>query len=173
VLNVLHIRAAWIGAINMVLIFAALCATLAVVPRLGNVKPADVVVRALASSAVACALLYFVHSGWALCVVLCLFGLCAPPLGAAVMTTAQTECAAGDRSVVIGSLTSAMQAASMVSMAVAGVVAGFIGARATFVCAAVVMMCGSAIARFLYRGSGPGESEGKSDRSPTGARSVT
>ena len=90
---------------------------------------------------------------WALLVIMFAVGWFVMPVQATTMTIVQRTTVDGTRGRVAGALNATIQAASIGSMAAAGILADVIGMRAVFAVGAVITLAAAVLAAALFRGS--------------------
>ncbi len=111
----------------------------------------------IAGMAVCVALLAFAPGPWALLLIMFAVGWFVMPVQAATMTLVQRATTDATRGRVGGALNAAIQAASIGSMALAGILADMVGIRAVFLGGAAIAGLAAVLAWLLFRGADPAE----------------
>ena len=117
-------------------------------------RPTTVITVAMAGVGAVISLMSQVGSWWHMSLVLFVVGLLITPLQASVSTLTQTLIADEMRGRVGGALNALISAATVLSMAFAGVAAASIGVRNVFVVAGIITVVAAAIGAMMFRSDG-------------------
>ena len=115
-------------------------------------RPTTLISGGMAGIAVAIAAMSGVRSVWHMALVLFSVGVLITPLQASVSTLTQTLIADEMRGRVGGALNALISAATVLSMAFAGVVAAAIGVRNVFVLAGAITLVAAGVSVVMFRG---------------------
>ncbi len=147
----LQVPTTWLGAVDAaqtasMILAAGLVATLA-----ARARPTTIVVIGLAGIAVAIGFVGGVTSVWQVIVLLFLMGWFVTPLNAAIGTIVQTATDDRERGRVASTLNAVMSAASVLSMALAGVFGDLLTVRTVFILAGLVIGSAALTAGVMFR----------------------
>lgn len=156
--NDLQVSPAWFGAVDAAQTAGMILAAALLAVRLAGVRPGTIVAVGMVGLAVFTALMAAVNQVWQVVLLLFAVGWVITPLQASVTTLVQTATDPKVRGRVAGLLNSSVTAASVVSMAFAGLAGQAFSARAVFVLCALIIGGGALIAAWLF-----GRSEGGAD----------
>jgi MFS transporter, DHA3 family, macrolide efflux protein len=148
----LQVPATWLGAVDgaqtlSMVLAAGLVATIAT-----RLKPTMIVVVGLAGIAVFIGLVAGVTSVWQVVALLFAVGWFVTPLEASIGTIVQTATGDRERGRVAATLHSVMAAASVLSMALAGVFGDLLTIRTVFILAGIVVGIAALVAWLMFRG---------------------
>ena len=116
-------------------------------------RPTTIVVASLVGAAVSIGLIGGTQSVWQVALLLFAAGWFITPLQAALITIVQTSTADEYRGRVASTLHAVMSAASVISMALAGVFGDVLGVRVVFVIGGLLTGAAAVAAAVLYRGA--------------------
>jgi MFS family permease len=150
----LHVPATWLGAVDGAQTLSMILAAGLVAAIATRIRPTMVVVVGLAGIAVFIGLVAGVTSVWHVVALLFLVGWFVTPLEAAIGTIVQTATRDRERGRVAATLHAVMSAASVLSMALAGVFGDLLTIRTVFVLAGVVVGVAALVAWLMFRGVG-------------------
>jgi MFS family permease len=148
----LQVPATWLGAVDgaqtlSMILAAGLVATIA-----ARLRPTMIVVIGLAGIAVFIGLVAGVTSVWQVVGLLFIVGWFITPLEAAIGTIIQTATRDAERGRVAATVHAVMSAASVLSMALAGVFGDLLTIRTVFILAGVVVGIAALVAWLMFRG---------------------
>jgi MFS transporter, DHA3 family, macrolide efflux protein len=148
----LQVPATWLGAVDgaqtlSMILAAGLVATIAT-----RLRPTMIIVVGLAGIAVFIGLVAGVTSVWQVVALLFAVGWFVTPLEASIGTIIQTATRDRERGRVAATLHSVMAAASVLSMAMAGVFGDLLTIRTVFILAGVVVGIAAVVAWLMFRG---------------------
>lgn len=142
----------WLGAVDGAQTLSMILATGLVATIATRLRPTTVIVIGLAGIAVDIALVAAVSSVWHVLVLMFVVGWFVTPLEAALGTIIQTATEDRYRGRIASTIHAVTGAASVLSMALAGVFADVVGVRTVFVLAGVVVGVAAVAAWFMFRG---------------------
>jgi MFS family permease len=148
---------AWAGPLEAAQAISMILAGSAVTTMAARLRLPRLFTGGIAGLAVCVALLAVAPGPWALLLIMFAVGWFVMPVQAATMTLVQRATTDATRGRVGGALNAAIQAASIGSMAMAGVLADVIGIRAVFLVGGAIAGLAAVIAWLLFRGADPAE----------------
>ena len=148
----LKVAATWMAGIELAQTSAMILAAGVVPMLLRRFAPTTIVTGALLGVGLCIGMMSGVSAVWQVIVVLFIVGWMVTPFQATVQTIVQTTATDATRGRVVSLLQASMSTASVVSMAVGGVLADLIGIRAVYAGAAVVVLEAAVVAVFMFRG---------------------
>jgi len=149
----LAVPATWLGVVDIAQTASMILAAGTVAVLAARLRPTTIVVIGLAGIAVVISLVAGVTAVWQIALLMFAVGWFVTPLEASLLTIVQTAAGDSHRGRVVASLHAVMSAASVVSMALAGVFADLIGVRVAFLLAGIVVGIAAIIAGLLFRGT--------------------
>jgi MFS family permease len=149
----LAVSPAWFGALDLaqsasMILAAGMIATIA-----ARVRPTTIVTVGLVGVAVIIALTGAVTAVWQVLVLMFLVGWFVSPLQAAVVTMLQLNVVDAERGRIMSVLNAAMSAATVLSMAFAGIAGEVVGVRNVFFLAGAIVAVGAVISLVGFRGT--------------------
>ena len=147
----LHVEATWIGLVDVAQTSSMILAAVLVSAIAHRLRPTSIVTIGLAGIAVMVVLLAFVTALWQVIVLLFLVGWLVSPLNAAAGTILQTSVEDTARGRVGAALNAITSAASIASMAAAGLLASAIGVQNVFLIAGALTALSAVTAFILFR----------------------
>ena len=150
-INNLHVPTTWVGLVEVAQTSSMILSAVLVTAIARRLKPTSIVTIALAGIAVLVTLLAGVTAIGQVILILFLVGWLVSPLNAAAMTILQTSVAGNARGRVSAALNAIMSAASIASMAAAGLLGAAIGVQNVFVVAGLVTAGSAVLAFILFR----------------------
>jgi MFS transporter, DHA3 family, macrolide efflux protein len=151
-INDLQVAPSWMAGIEFAQTSAMLLAA-AIVPFLARrLAPTTIITLGLAGIGVLIGLLSGVSAVWQVVVILFAVGWMVTPLQAMLQTIVQTDSTDATRGRVVSLLQASMSTASVLSMAVGGVLGDLIGIRSVYLAAAGIVMVAAGISVILFRG---------------------
>jgi MFS family permease len=151
-LHVLSLPTTWLGAVDGAQTMSMILATGLVATIATRLRPTTMIVFGLAGIAVVIGLVTAVTSIWHVLVLMFLVGWFVTPLEAAIGTIIQTATEDRYRGRIASTIHAVTGAASVLSMALAGVFADVIGVRTVFAVAGLVVGAAAVAAWFMFRG---------------------
>ncbi|MFI5227255.1 MAG: MFS transporter [Candidatus Limnocylindrales bacterium] len=148
----LEVPATWLGIVDIAQTASMILAAGTVALLAARLRPTTIVVVGLAGIAVVISLVAGVTAVWQVALLMFAVGWFVTPLEASLLTIVQTGAGDSHRGRVISTLHAVMSAASVVSMALAGVFADLIGVRIAFLLAGMVVGIAAVTAAILFRG---------------------
>lgn len=142
----------WLGAVDGAQTLSIILATGLVATIATRLRPTTMIVIGLAGIAMDIALVAAVSSVWHVLVLMFVVGWFVTPLEAALGTIIQTATEDRYRGRIASTIHAVTGAASVLSMALAGVFADVVGVRTVFVLAGVVVGVAAVAAWFMFRG---------------------
>jgi MFS family permease len=152
--RILDVDPAWFGPVELAQSSSMILAAGLVGALAARLSATTIVIAGMAGVAVVIGLLAGVTEIWHILVLLFVVGWFVSPLQAAVVTILQTSVADAERGRVMSVLQAAMSAASVLSMAFAGIAGDIVGVRNVFLGAAAIVAVGGVVAIVGYRGTG-------------------
>ncbi len=152
--NDLHVPTALFGAADLAQAAALILGAGLAGRFLARVGPTGIVAGGLAALGVAVALVSVVTDFWQVEALLFAMGLIVSPLQAAVATITQTAVSDELRGRTAAALNSVTSSANIISMGLAGVVAGVVGVRLSFVLAGGIIAASAVVALLLFGRAG-------------------
>jgi MFS family permease len=152
--RILDVDPAWFGPVELAQSSSMILAAGLVGALAARLSATTIVIAGMAGVAVVIGLLAGVTEIWHILVLLFVVGWFVSPLQAAVVTILQTSVADAERGRVMSVLQAAMSAASVLSMAFAGIAGDIVGVRYVFLGAAAIVAVGGVVAIVGYRGTG-------------------
>jgi MFS transporter, DHA3 family, macrolide efflux protein len=149
----LGVPATWLGVSDIAQTASMILAAGTVAVLAARLRPTTIIVVGLAGIAVIISLVAGVTAVWQVAVLLFTVGWFITPLQASLITIVQTAASDSHRGRVVATLNAVMSAASVVSMALAGVFADLIGVRVAFLLAGSVVGVAAIAAAALFRGT--------------------
>jgi MFS transporter, DHA3 family, macrolide efflux protein len=149
----LGVPATWLGVADIAQTASMILAAGTVAVLAARLRPTSIVVVGLAGIAVVISLTAGVTAVWQIALLMFAVGWFVTPLEASLLTIVQTTAGDSHRGRVVASLHAVMSAASVVSMALAGVFADLIGVRVAFLLAGIVVGIAAIAAALLFRGA--------------------
>lgn len=157
-INNLHVPTTWVGLVELAQTSSMILSAILVTTIASRLKPTTIVTIALAGIAVLVMLLADVSAIWQVILILFLVGWLVSPLNAAASTILQTSVAGSARGRVGAALNAITSAASIASMAAAGVLGAAIGVQNVFLVAGLVTAGSAVVAFVLFRRVGANRS---------------
>jgi MFS family permease len=151
VVGTLKISETWFGALEASQVSAMVLAGVLVAALAKTLKPPAMVVLGLGGAGLVVAGMAAVSSVWHLMALLFLVGWFVAPAQAGVSTIFQTEAPPELLGRAAASLSTAITAANVTSMALAGAAAALIGVRGVFVVGGALTVLAALLAAFLFR----------------------
>jgi MFS family permease len=151
-INDLEVAPTWMAGIELAQVSAMLLAA-GIVPLLARrFAPTTIISAGLAGIGVGIGLMSGVTAVWQVLAVLFLLGWMVTPLQAMLQTIVQTTATDAARGRVVALLQASMSTASVVSMAIGGVLGDVIGVRSVYLAAAAIVLLAALISVVLFRG---------------------
>lgn len=151
-IRILAVPTTWLGAVDAAQTLAMIMAAGLVATIATRVRATTIVVIGLAGIAVFIGLVSAVTSVWHVLLLLFVIGWFVTPLEAALGTIIQTSTEDRHRGRVASTFHAVTAAASVLSMALAGIFADVVGVRTVFVLSGVVVGVAAVAAWFMFRG---------------------
>lgn len=152
--RILDVDPAWFGPVELAQSSSMILAAGLVGALAARLSATTIVIAGMGGVAVVIGLLAGVTEIWHILVLLFAVGWFVSPLQAAVVTILQTSVEDAERGRVMSVLQAAMSAASVLSMAFAGIAGDIVGVRNVFLGAAAIVAVGGVVAIVGYRGTG-------------------
>lgn len=152
--RILDVDPAWFGPVELAQSSSMILAAGLVGALAARLSATTIVIAGMGGVAVVIGLLAGVTEIWHILVLLFVVGWFVSPLQAAVVTILQTSVADAERGRVMSVLQAAMSAASVLSMAFAGIAGDIVGVRNVFLGAAAIVAVGGVVAIVGYRRTG-------------------
>ena len=153
IINDLQVPATWMAGVEFAQTLGMILAAAFVAALAARLAPTTIISLGLAGLGVCIAVLAGVSAPWQLLTLLFLAGLILTPLQAMLQTVLQTQTADAALGRVASLLSASTSTASVVSMAVGGVLGDLIGVRWVFVAAGALAVLASLLALLLFRGA--------------------
>jgi MFS family permease len=150
--NDLHVPATWFGAVELAQTSSMVLVAVLLPALAARFRPTSIISASLVATAVIIGLLAFVGSVIHVVVLLFAVGWFIAPLSASVSTIVQTHVADAWLGRVGASLNATIQAATIASMALAGVFGDAIGLRPSFLLAGAVVAVSAVVSLVMFRG---------------------
>jgi MFS family permease len=147
----LRVPPTWMAGVELAQTLGLILAAFFVAALAARLAATTIITAALAGIGITIAALGGVDAVWQMLLLLFLVGLILTPLQAMVSTVLQTQTADAARGRVASLMSASVSTASVVSMAVGGVLGDVIGVRWVFVVAGAVAVLASLIALLLFR----------------------
>jgi MFS family permease len=151
----LQVSPAWFGALDLAQSASMILAAGMIGAIAARVRPTTIVTVGLVGVAVIIALTGAVTAVWQVLVLMFLVGWFVSPLQAAVVTMLQLNVEDAERGRIMSVLNAAMSAASVLSMAFAGIAGEVVGVRYVFFLAGAICFVGAVISLVGFRGTNP------------------
>ena len=152
--RILDVDPAWFGPVELAQSSSMILAAGLVGALAARLSATTIVIAGMGGVAVVIGLLAGVTEIWHILALLFVVGWFVSPLQAAVVTILQTSVEDAERGRVMSVLQAAMSAASVLSMAFAGIAGDIVGVRNVFLGAAAIVAVGGVVAIVGYRGAG-------------------
>lgn len=150
--NDLQVDPAWMAGIEFAQTAAMLMAAGVVALLARRLAPTTIITLALAGIGVCIGFMSGVTAVWQVIALLFVVGWMVTPLQAMLQTIVQTASTDATRGRVVSILQASLSTASVVSMAIGGVLGDLIGIRSVFLAAAGLVVIAAAISFVLFRG---------------------
>lgn len=154
----LQVNPAWMAGIDLAYTAAMIMAAGVVAVLARRFAPTTVITAALAGIGVCIGFLSGVTAVWQVIALLFVVGWMVTPLQGMLQTIVQTASTDATRGRVVSILQASLSTASVVSMAIGGVLGDLIGIRSVYLAAAVLVVAAAGISFFLFRGLPAGPS---------------
>ena len=154
-IQVLEVSPAWFGAVDLAQSASMILAAGMIGAIATRVRPTTIVTVGLVGVAVLIALTGAVTSIWQVLLLMFFVGWFVSPLQAAVVTMLQVNVEDAERGRVMSVLNAAMSAATVLSMAFAGIAGEVVGVRNVFFLAGGIVAVGAVISLVGFRGTQP------------------
>ena len=152
IVDELDVSATWMAGIDLAQTVGMLGAAALVTTLVRRIAPTSIITLGLTGIGVCIGLMAGVSSVWQVLVILLAVGLFVTPLQAMVQTLVQTLAGDATRGRVVSLLQAAMSTASVVSMAIGGVLADLTSVRLVYLAAGVVVLLAAGVAVVMFRG---------------------
>lgn len=152
IVNDLHVSASWFGVVEFAQTSSMILSGSLVAVLASRIKPASIISGAMVGIGVTLALLAAVSSIWHLLLILFVVGWIMTPMQASIATLMQTSVDDKLRGRTGASLNTLISTASLVSMAMAGVLASGIGVRNVFLLGGAVVVLAGLASALVFRG---------------------
>jgi MFS transporter, DHA3 family, macrolide efflux protein len=149
----LAVSPAWFGALDLAQSASMILAAGMIGAIAARVRPTTIVTVGLVGVAVIIGLTGAVTAVWQVLVLMFLVGWFVSPLQAAVVTMLQVTVEDAERGRIMSVLNAAMSAATVLSMAFAGIAGEFVGVRNVFFLAGAIVAVGAVISLVGFRGT--------------------
>lgn len=169
--RILDVDPAWFGPVELAQSSSMILAAGLVGALAARLSATTIVIAGMGGVAVVIGLLAGVTEIWHILVLLFAVGWFVSPLQAAVVTILQSSVEDAERGRVMSVLQAAMSAASVLSMAFAGIAGDIVGVRNVFLGAAAIVAVGGVVAIVGYRGTGR-RATAPGPNSPIGSRAT-
>jgi MFS family permease len=153
-IRVLEVSPAWFGPVDMAQSASMILAAGMAGAIAARVRPTTIVTIGLVGVAVVIGLTGAVTAIWQVLLLMFIAGWFVSPLQAAVVTLLQVNVEDAERGRIMSVLNAAMSAASVLSMAFAGIVGDLLGVRTVFFVAAAIIGAGAVVSLVGFRGAG-------------------
>lgn len=151
-INDLQVSPTWMAGIELAQTSSMILAAAIVAFLARRLAPTSIITLGLLGIGVCIGLLSGVSAVWHVIVVLFLVGWMVTPLQAMMQTLVQTSTSDAARGRVMSLFQASSATASVVSMAVGGVLADLIGIRSVYLAAAVIVLAAAGVAFLMFRG---------------------
>jgi MFS transporter, DHA3 family, macrolide efflux protein len=155
-IRVLEVSPAWFGPVDIAQSASMILAAGMVGSIAARVRPTTIVTVGLVGIAILIALTGVVTAIWQVLLLMFLVGWFVSPLQAAVVTMLQVNVADAERGRVMSVLNAAISAATILSMAFAGIAGDIVGVRNVFLLAGGIVAVAAVISLVGFRGTVPG-----------------
>jgi MFS transporter, DHA3 family, macrolide efflux protein len=152
-IQVLEVSPAWFGPVDMAQSASMILAAGMAGAIAARVRPTTIVTAGLVGVAVVIGLTGAVTAIWQVLLLMFLAGWFVSPLQAAVITMLQVNVEDAERGRIMSVLNAAMSAASVLSMAFAGIAGDLLGVRSVFFVAAAIIGAGAVVSLVGFRGA--------------------
>lgn len=152
--NDLHVPTALFGTADLAQAAALILSATFAARFLARFGATSIISGTLAVLGLAVALVSVATAFWHVLALLFAMGICVSPLQAAVTTISQTSVRDEVRGRAAAAMNAVTSSANITSMGLAGVVAGVVGVRPSFVLAGGIIVGSAAVASFLFRRAG-------------------
>lgn len=153
IVDVLHLRPAWFGAIEGAQSSSAILVALAVGVFGRSLDPKQVVVIGMIATGIIIGVIGLAVNIWTLLITMFLAGITITPIGSGYSTLLQTHAPKAMIGRVAAALNTCIQTFRVASMAVAGILGDAIGVRPVFWVAGIVCVVAGMLASVLFRGT--------------------
>ena len=168
IVDVLGVSPVWLGAVDVAQSASMILAAGIVAALAARLRPTAIITVAIIGAGVLVGLTGAVTEIWQVLVLLFGVGWFITPLQASIVTIMQVHVPDAARGRVMSTVQASMSAASVASMALAGLFGDLIGIREVFFVAAAIVVGGGVLSAILYRGAEPdAASEPTALESPT------
>jgi MFS family permease len=148
----LNVSPTWMAGVELAQTSAMILAAGVVPMLLRRFAPTTIVTGALIGVGLCIGAMSTVGAVWQVIIVLFVVGWMVTPFQATVQTIVQTTATDATRGRVVSLLQASMSTASVVSMAIGGVLADLVGIRAVYAGAALVVLGAAGVAMLMFRG---------------------
>jgi MFS family permease len=153
--RVLVVSPAWFGPLDMAQSASMILAAGMIGAIAARIRPTTIITIGLVGVAVLIALTGAVTAIWQVLLLMFLVGWFVSPLQASVVTLLQTSVVDAERGRIMSVLNAAMSAATVLSMAFAGIAGDVVGVRNVFFLAGAIVAVGAVISLIGFRGTQP------------------
>ena len=153
--RVLVVSPAWFGPLDMAQSASMILAAGMIGAIAARIPPTAIITIGLVGVAVLIALTGAVTAIWQVLLLMFLVGWFVSPLQASVVTLLQTNVVDAERGRIMSVLNAAMSAATVLSMAFAGIAGDLVGVRNVFFLAGAIVAVGAVISLIGFRGMQP------------------
>lgn len=153
--RVLAVSPAWFGPLDMAQSASMILAAGMIGAIAARIRPTTIITIGLVGVAVLIALTGAVTAIWQVLLLMFLVGWFVSPLQASVVTLLQTSVVDAERGRIMSVLNAAMSAATVLSMAFAGIAGDLVGVRNVFFLAGAIVAVGAVISLIGFRGTQP------------------
>ena len=153
--RVLVVSPAWFGPLDMAQSASMILAAGMIGAIAARIRPTTIITIGLVGVAVLIALTGAVTAIWQVLLLMFLVGWFVSPLQASVVTLLQTNVVDAERGRIMSVLNAAMSAATVLSMAFAGIAGDLVGVRNVFFLAGAIVAVGAVISLIGFRGMQP------------------
>ena len=152
IVNDLQVPPTWMAGVELAQTIGMILAAGLVAALAARLAATTIITAGLAGIGICVVVLGGIAAAWQMLVLLFVVGLILTPLQAMMSTVLQTQTADAARGRVASLLSASVSTASVVSMAVGGVLGDIIGVRGVFVASGGVVLLASLMALLLFRG---------------------
>ena len=152
IVNDLQVPPTWMAGVELAQTIGMILAAGLVAALAARLAATSIITAGLAGIGICVVVLGGISAAWQMLVLLFVVGLILTPLQAMMSTVLQTQTADAARGRVASLLSASVSTASVVSMAVGGVLGDIIGVRGVFVSSGGVVLLASLMALLLFRG---------------------
>ena len=153
--RVLVVSPAWFGPLDMAQSASMILAAGMIGAIAARIRPTTIITIGLVGVSVLIALTGAVTAIWQVLLLMFLVGWFVSPLQASVVTLLQTSVVDAERGRIMSVLNAAMSAATVLSMAFAGIAGDVVGVRNVFFLAGAIVAVGAVISLIGFRGTQP------------------